>query len=63
MIKKISIKNIQSYRETELELSKGINAIVGSSNNGKTAILRALPLRMTTALQLGKGLKAKINTL
>lgn len=42
MIKKISVKNIQSHRETELELSRGINAIVGSSNNGKTAILRAL---------------------
>lgn len=41
MIKKIKIENIQSHKETELELSSGINAIVGSSNNGKSAILRA----------------------
>ena len=42
MIKRIEIHNIQSHENTVLELSKGINAIVGSSNNGKTAILRAL---------------------
>lgn len=42
MIKKIEIHNIQSHENTVLELSNGINAIVGSSNNGKTAILRAL---------------------
>ena len=41
MIKRIKIENIQSHKETELELSSGINAIVGSSNNGKSAILRA----------------------
>lgn len=42
MIKKIKLKNIQSHKETEIEFSKGINAIVGSSNNGKTTILRGL---------------------
>lgn len=42
MIRKIKIKNIQSHKETELEFVSGINAIVGSSNNGKSAILRAL---------------------
>lgn len=42
MIKRISIQNIQSHKDTTLELSPGINAIVGSSNNGKSAILRAL---------------------
>lgn len=41
MIKKIKIENIQSHKETELEFDSGINAIVGSSNNGKSAILRA----------------------
>ena len=41
MITKISIKNIQSHKNSTLELSPGINAIVGSSNNGKSAILRA----------------------
>ena len=42
MMKKIEIKNIQSHKKSELELCDGINAIVGSSNNGKSAILRAL---------------------
>lgn len=42
MIRKINIKNIQSHKDTTLEFSPGINAIVGSSNNGKSAILRAL---------------------
>ncbi len=41
MIKKIHIQNIQSHKDSTLELSPGINAIVGSSNNGKSAILRA----------------------
>lgn len=42
MIRSIDIKNIQSHKDTHLELSAGINAIVGSSNNGKSAILRGL---------------------
>ena len=42
MIKRIKLSNIQSHSETELELCDGINAIVGSSNNGKSAILRGL---------------------
>ena len=42
MIQKIEIKNIQSHKDSELVLCDGINAIVGSSNNGKSAILRAL---------------------
>lgn len=42
MIKKIKIQNIQSHKDTTLELNPGINAIIGSSNNGKSAILRAL---------------------
>ena len=42
MIRKIEIKNIQSHENSELEFCNGINAIVGSSNNGKSAILRAL---------------------
>lgn len=42
MIKKLVLKNIQSHRETALEFDPGINTIIGSSNAGKTAILRAL---------------------
>lgn len=42
MIKSLEIKNIQSHKDSKLNLHKGINCIVGSSNNGKSAILRAL---------------------
>ena len=42
MINKININNFQSHKSTELELDKGVNIIIGSSNSGKTAILRAL---------------------
>jgi len=42
MLKFLKIKNFQSHKHTELEFSKGINAIVGNSTSGKTAIFRAL---------------------
>lgn len=42
MIKSLEIKNIQSHKDSKLNFHKGINCIVGSSNNGKSAILRAL---------------------
>lgn len=42
MIDSIRIRNIQSHKDTELDFCKGINVIIGSSNNGKTAILRSL---------------------
>ena len=42
MIKSLKIKNFQSHSDTFLEFSEGINVISGESNQGKTAILRAL---------------------
>lgn len=42
MIKRIEINNYQSHKYSELILHPGINSIIGSSDNGKTAILRAL---------------------
>lgn len=42
MIKSLKIKNIQSHKDSEFHFHDGINCIVGSSNNGKSAILRAL---------------------
>ena len=42
MIKSLEIKNIQSHKNSRLEFSPGINAFVGTTNNGKSAILRAL---------------------
>jgi DNA repair exonuclease SbcCD ATPase subunit len=42
MIKKINIENYQSHKKTELELSNGVNVIVGSSGSGKSVILRSI---------------------
>ena len=42
MIKSLEIKNIQTHKDSRLEFSPGINALVGTSNNGKSAVLRAL---------------------
>jgi DNA repair exonuclease SbcCD ATPase subunit len=42
MIKSLNINNFQSHKETKLEFSPGVNIIVGSSDSGKTAILRSL---------------------
>jgi len=42
MIHKIQIQNFQSHKRSSLELSAGVNIIVGASDSGKTAIIRAL---------------------
>lgn len=39
---KVKIENYQAIKEAELEFKPGINAIVGSTNNGKSAIIRAI---------------------
>lgn len=42
MIKKIKIQNFQSHQKSVLKLHPGVNIIVGTSDTGKTAVLRAL---------------------
>lgn len=42
MIDKVRLKNIQSHKDSEIEFVSGINTIIGSSNNGKSAVLRGL---------------------
>lgn len=42
MIKKIQIQNFQSHKDTTLEFSNGVNIIVGTTDSGKSAIIRAL---------------------
>ncbi len=41
-IKKLSLRNFQSHHESDLEFSPGLNIIVGPSDQGKSAIIRAL---------------------
>jgi exonuclease SbcC len=42
MIKKLSIKNFQRHKDLELDLSPGVNVIVGKSRRGKSSVVRAL---------------------
>ena len=42
MIKSISIKNFESHEDTTIRFGDGMNLIVGLSNSGKSAIIRAL---------------------
>lgn len=42
MLDSISIQNFQSHKKSHLDLSSGVNVIIGPSDSGKTAILRAL---------------------
>lgn len=42
MIKSLELKNFQSHRDTFIAFHEGVNAVVGLSDSGKTAILRAL---------------------
>lgn len=47
MIKSINIENFQSHKSTELEFHSGMNVIIGKSDSGKTAIIRALKWLIT----------------
>jgi exonuclease SbcC len=42
MIKRIRLNNFQSHENSELVFSPGVNVIIGQSDSGKTAIIRAL---------------------
>ena len=42
MIKNLRLCNYQSHKDSYLGFSEGINVICGSSNHGKTALIRAL---------------------
>lgn len=42
MIESLQISNYQSHKKTELKFSPGVNLIIGQSDSGKTAIIRAL---------------------
>jgi DNA repair protein SbcC/Rad50 len=42
MINSLTIQNFQSHKETKLEFDNGINIIIGQSDSGKSAVLRAL---------------------
>lgn len=44
MIKQLNIENFQSHKDTSLDFVEGVNVIIGASDCGKSAIIRALKL-------------------
>ena len=52
MLSKITLKNIQAHEDLTLEFGPGRNVIHGSSDSGKTAVLRGL---LWTAINDGIG--------
>ena len=42
MLSKLTLKDFQNHKDTTLEFSPGVNVIVGSSDAGKSALIRAL---------------------
>lgn len=42
MIKSVRIKNFQSHKDSSFEFHSNVNIISGSSNNGKSVVIRAL---------------------
>ena len=55
-IQKITLKNIQSHRNTVLELNPGVNVIKGRSHSGKSSVIRAI---RWTAFNEPKGIDLK----
>jgi DNA repair protein SbcC/Rad50 len=41
-IKRVEIRNFQSHKNTNIDFTKGTNALIGSSNSGKSAVIRAI---------------------
>jgi exonuclease SbcC len=44
LIKSVKIKNFQVHKNTEIELSPGVNVITGDTDAGKSSLMRALRL-------------------
>lgn len=44
MIQEVKLSNFQSHKDSVLVLDPGVNVIVGTSDSGKTAVIRALRL-------------------
>ena len=42
MISRLTLTNFQGHSHTVVDFSKGFNCLVGSTNSGKSSILRAL---------------------
>lgn len=44
MLEKLTVKNFQSHKDSELNFSEGVNTIIGTTDHGKSSIFRSLCL-------------------
>lgn len=44
MLKQVRLKNFQSHKDTTIELVSGVNTFIGTSDHGKSSIMRAINL-------------------
>ena len=51
MLQTIQIHNFQSHENSQLDLSPGINTLVGDSDCGKSAVMRAILWAITNSPQ------------
>ena len=42
MFTRLEIKNFQSHKNTTIDFDKNINSICGETDNGKSAVIRAI---------------------
>ena len=57
MIKTLEINNFQSHKKTLLNFHPGVNVIIGTSDSGKSAVLRALRW-VCTGIPRGDGFRS-----
>ncbi len=50
MLRKVLIRNYRAFKKFKLELSPGINIIVGNNDDGKSTLLEAINLALTARL-------------
>ena len=50
MIRKIAVRNYRLFRELNLDLSPGMNILVGRNDTGKSTLIEAITLALTGRL-------------
>jgi len=50
VIRKVAIRNYRLFREFDLELTPGLNILVGSNDSGKSTLIEAISLGLTNRL-------------
>ncbi len=58
-LKKITAKNFRGFADITVEFSKGINLIIGNNGFGKTSLIEAISISLSTSFGLLKGVETR----